>query len=92
MMYDIPMVEGDYKKEQEAVKKKIDSLSSKSEIVKHAKKMEEAMKNPEKRKNVRVARMLMDEGISMYEKGMMNWEEFISDLTTALKAVNSEDK
>ena len=84
--------ETEYKKEETAVKNKIESISSKSEIVKHAKKTEEIMNNPEIRRNVKIARMLMNEGIGMYEKGMMKWDEFIDDLNTAMKAVKGEDK
>lgn len=76
----------DYKKQEEAIKKKITSAGEGTEILK-SKAKENKMDKPEVHQNCEVARMLLSEGLEMYESGEMSFDEFIEDLHKSLMAI-----
>ena len=81
---------GDYKKSQEAIKKAFESAAKKepTEILKkQAKKMKSEM-SEEVKKKCEMTHMVVREGIEMYEKGEMTYDEFVDDLSKSLKAIS----
>lgn len=80
----------DYKKRQEAIKRKLKSAaeSSGSEILKSQSKKENRKDTPEVQDNCQMARMLVDEGLEMYKSGDMSFSEFVEDLHKSLMAVS----
>ncbi len=84
----MPSTENDYKKEQEIISKKIKAIDAKisSKIV-DRKAEEERRNTPEIRRRVEMARMVFNEGIEMFQKGDMEFNEFIEDLFKVLKAI-----
>ncbi len=88
MIHEMPSMENDYKKEQEIISKKIKAIDAKisSKIV-DRKAEEERRNTPEIRRRVEMARMVFNEGIEMFQKGDMEFNEFIEDLFKVLKAI-----
>ena len=82
MKHDTPEVStnDDYKKQQEAIKNKISEAAknSDSEILKNKKK-EENRDSPEMNQNCEMARMILQEGIEMYQSGDMSFGEMVED-------------
>ncbi|MEK7091757.1 MAG: hypothetical protein AAB900_02090 [Patescibacteria group bacterium] len=76
----------DYDKQEEAIKKRLDSAGEGTEILK-SKAKENKMDKPEVHQNCEVARMLLSEGLEMYESGEMSFDEFIEDLHKSLLAI-----
>lgn len=79
----------DYKKRQEAIKRKLAAAakSSDSEILKQQAKKEKRRDTPEVQDNCQMARMLVDEGLEMYKSGDMTFEEFAADLHKSIMAI-----
>ena len=84
-MEHIPMPEIDYEKEQKAIKEAIATASKKSnsQILKKAVEGEK----PEVHRNCQIARMLLNEGLEMYEAGTMSFGEFVEDLHKSLSVM-----
>ena len=78
-----------FKKRQEAIKKKLNEAakSSGSEILKKQAKRE-SRERPEIQDNCQMARMLLNEGLQMYESGDMTFPEFVADLHKSLMALS----
>ena len=79
----------DFQKRQEAIKKKLNSAAkdSGSAILKKQAKRENRDR-PEVQDNCRMVRMLVDEGIQMYESGDMDFPAFVEDLHKSLMAIS----
>ena len=84
-------INDDYKKQQEAIKNKISEAAKKtdSEILK-SKKKEENKDSPEMKQNCEMARMLLSEGLEMYQSGDMSFEEMVDDLHKAMMAISDK--
>ncbi len=89
-MYIDNQSEEDYKKQQEAVKRGMSSAakSSNTKILQNAKKELDTESKKETQYYCRVARMVFDEGIEMYEEGDMTFDEFVEDVSKSLKALS----
>lgn len=81
-------VSSEFQKRQEAIRKKLNQAAkgSDSEILQKQAKRENR-ERPEVQDNVRMVRMLVDEGIQMYESGDMSLSELVEDLHKSLMAV-----
>lgn len=83
----------DYKKQQEAIKRKLSSAakSSGSKIL-AAQAKKENRDRPEIQEMVQMARMLFDEGMEMYRSGDMSFEDMSNDLHRSLMAISGHKK
>ena len=79
----------DYDKQEEAIKKRLASAGEGTEILK-SKAKENKMDKPEVHQNCEMTRMLLNEGLEMYESGEMSFDEFIEDLHKSLLAINKK--
>lgn len=93
-MYDMPVSappgENDYKKRQEAIKRKLSEAAKKGdgEILKEVAK-EESRDKPAIHDNCQMLDRLMHEGIEMYRDGEMTLKEMVDDLKLSLDALVS---
>lgn len=79
----------DWKKQQEAVKKRLGSMAkgSKSEVLQSVSKEKKMEMDKSVQQNCDIIRMLCNETCEMYREGDMELKPAIDDLCLALKAV-----
>jgi len=75
----------DYKKQQQALAKKLEKMPSKA-AKKKAKQINKKY-NKEAQAKCGLVRMVMDEGLDMYREGEMTFEEMIEDTYKAMKKI-----
>lgn len=90
---DVPEGPEDYKKRQEAIKKKIVGAAKGTD----AKILSNVGKEADRDKaevhdNCQMLRMLFDEGIEMYQEGDMELSAMVEDLYKSLKALVGQSK
>lgn len=91
MPFDVEISEGpsEFKKQREAVDKKLQAASKKSDskVLKRVAKEVENKDNSDVREKTKLAEMLFHESLDMFRDGEMTFKEFTNDLNEALKAV-----
>lgn len=92
-MFDAISSENDYKKQQEAIRSRVQAAAkgSDSQVLKSKAKVMEAKADKMISENCQLARMLFDESMDMYRCGDMTFSEMVDDLTKALKAIDNKD-
>ena len=79
----------DMEKQMKAISSKVQKAAKKSDskiLKSHAKGME-MEENPEVENRCKMVKMLVNEGLEMYECGEMDFESMVEDLYKALKAI-----
>ena len=77
----------DYEKQQEKINKEIEKNKSKGQILASLAKEVKLDNDPDVARHCKMARLVFEEGLDMYEDGDMTWDEFLDDLQKCLKAI-----
>lgn len=79
----------DMDKQMKAISSKVQKVAKKSDskILQSQAKEMSMDDNPETESRCKMVKMLVDEGLDMYECGDMSFDEMIEDLYKALKAI-----
>jgi uncharacterized protein (UPF0216 family) len=77
----------DYKKRDEAIKKKIKEVGSKSKTLKSMSKEVKRIEDPTVKRNSGLVHMIVEESLEMYKEGDMDYKEMVEDIYKSLKAV-----
>lgn len=92
-MHDMPIASSgpdDYKKRQEAIKRKLSEAAGKSDSkILDQTNREEQRDKPTIQDNCQMVHRLVSEGLEMYREGDMTLKEFVEDLNLSLKALLS---
>ena len=85
----VDLMDEEYKKQKKALLEKLKKVQkeSGSKIAESAVKEEEGYLDDKKKDICKLARMVFEEGLSMYEEGEMTFDEFVEDISKTLKVI-----